>query len=174
MESGNKLAPITLQLSQILEKKFNRKANFSIEYSPNWLSSVPKMKELAKYLTIIRQVYSSLVDSKYILEKQIELVKRNETQDFDIWFHEPYSFALEFDEFGEDFEKNKFRKQAYYKSTGKIEYDEYCTKKSKPITDETDTVLAEHYGFTEEKLDFIISYDIKHRLGKELEAEDEQ
>jgi len=35
--------------------------------------------------------------------------------------------------------------------------------------DEIDTVLAEHYGFTEEELDFIINYDIKYRMGKELE-----
>jgi hypothetical protein len=27
-----------------------------------------------------------------------------------------------------------------------------------------------HYGFTEEELDFIINYDIKYRMGKELDA----
>ena len=26
-------------------------------------------------------------------------------------------------------------------------------------------VLAAHYGFTEEELDFIINYDIKYRMG---------
>ena len=26
-------------------------------------------------------------------------------------------------------------------------------------------MLAEHYGFTEEELDFIINYDIKYRMG---------
>ena len=31
-----------------------------------------------------------------------------------------------------------------------------------------DKVLAEHYGFTEEELDFIINYDIKYRMGDEL------
>jgi hypothetical protein len=35
----------------------------------------------------------------------------------------------------------------------------------KPIIDEIDTVLAAHYGFTEEELDFIINYDIKYRMG---------
>jgi hypothetical protein len=29
-------------------------------------------------------------------------------------------------------------------------------------------------GFTEEELDFIINYDIKYRMGKELEGEDEE
>lgn len=47
-------------------------------------------------------------------------------------------------------------------------------KKSKPIIDEIDTVLAKHYGFTDEELDFIINYDIKYRMGKELEGEDEE
>ena len=39
--------------------------------------------------------------------------------------------------------------------------------KSKPIIDEIDTVLARHYGFTAEELDFILNYDIKYRLGRD-------
>jgi hypothetical protein len=31
-----------------------------------------------------------------------------------------------------------------------------------------DTLLAKHYGFTEEELDFIINYDIKYRMGDRL------
>ena len=34
-----------------------------------------------------------------------------------------------------------------------------------------DKVLAKHYGFTEEELDFIINYDIKYRMGDELNEE---
>ena len=30
-----------------------------------------------------------------------------------------------------------------------------------------DRVLAQHYGFTDEELDFIINYDIKYRMGKD-------
>ncbi len=45
----------------------------------------------------------------------------------------------------------------------------FYINKSKPIIDEIDSVLAQHYGFTEEELDFIINYDIKYRMGKELE-----
>ena len=41
-------------------------------------------------------------------------------------------------------------------------------KFSKPIIDEIDRVLAQHYGFTAEELDFIINYDIKYRMGDEL------
>ena len=34
-------------------------------------------------------------------------------------------------------------------------------------------VLARHYGFTAEELDFILNYDIKYHLGRDPEAEDE-
>jgi hypothetical protein len=33
-----------------------------------------------------------------------------------------------------------------------------------------DTVLARHYHFTPEELDFIINYDIKYRLGRDAET----
>lgn len=48
----------------------------------------------------------------------------------------------------------------------------YQKKLSKPIIDEIDKVLAKHYGFTEEELDFIINYDIKYRMGDELSTEE--
>ena len=70
-----------------------------------------------------------------------------------------------------DLDEKKGRKCCNYKSTGAVEYDEYYPKLSKPIIDEIDKLLAKHYGFTEEELDFIINYDIKYRMGDELEAE---
>ncbi len=71
-----------------------------------------------------------------------------------------------------DLKSNSYRKKCTYKATGRIEYDEFSPKHSKPIIDEIDRVLAKHYGFTEEELDFIINYDIKYRMGKELEEEE--
>jgi hypothetical protein len=68
-----------------------------------------------------------------------------------------------------DFQKNAQRKECFYKMTGNVVYDEFDVKKSKPIIDEIDKVLAQHYGFTDEELDFIINYDIKYRMGKELD-----
>ena len=65
-------------------------------------------------------------------------------------------------------------KTTNYKTKGEIIYQEFYPRHSKSIIDEIDTILAEHYGFTEEELDFIINYDIKYRMGKELEnGEDE-
>jgi hypothetical protein len=67
-----------------------------------------------------------------------------------------------------DYNKHKVRKEAQYNATGKVIYDEFYPKKSKSIIDKIDRVLAQHYGFTDEELDFIINYDIKYRMGGEL------
>jgi hypothetical protein len=45
-----------------------------------------------------------------------------------------------------------------------------CIKR--PILDEIDRVLAQHYGFTDEELDFIINYDIKYRMGRDNGGEE--
>ncbi len=55
-----------------------------------------------------------------------------------------------------------------YKTKGEVIYQEFYPKFSKKSMNKIDIVLAQHYGFTEEELDFIINYDIKYRMGKEL------
>jgi len=67
-----------------------------------------------------------------------------------------------------DLRRNATRKTAVYKATGRVEYDEFSPSLSKPIIDEIDRVLARHYGFTDEELDYIINYDIKYRMGDAL------
>ena len=64
-----------------------------------------------------------------------------------------------------DMKANSKRRVYHYRTTGRVEYDEFYMKMSKPIIDEIDRVLAKHYGFTDEELDFIINYDIKYRMG---------
>ena len=64
-----------------------------------------------------------------------------------------------------DYRYHSNRKETSYKTTGKVVYDEFFPRHSKPIIDKIDRVLAEHYGFTDEELDFIINYDIKYRMG---------
>ena len=66
----------------------------------------------------------------------------------------------------ESFRLHSQRKETRYRTTGKVVYDEFDQKPSKPIVDEIDRVLAKHYGFTDEELDFIINYDIKYRMGR--------
>lgn len=48
-----------------------------------------------------------------------------------------------------------------------ISYAEFNASSSKTIIDQIDQILAKHYGFTDEELDFIINYDIKYRMGAE-------
>ncbi len=64
-----------------------------------------------------------------------------------------------------DLKRNATRKETTYKTTGRVVYDEFYPRRSKHIIDEIDRVLAQHYGFTDEELDFIINYDIKYRMG---------
>src|SRR6266487_4503125 len=70
-----------------------------------------------------------------------------------------------------DLKKHSQRK-VRIQGSDKVEYDEFYPSPSKPIMDEIDRVLAKHYGFTDEELDFIINYDIKYRLGRESGEDD--
>ena len=51
--------------------------------------------------------------------------------------------------------------------------DEFYPKYSKSIIDEIDRILAKHYGFTPEELDFVINYDIKYRMGQVADSGEE-
>ena len=57
-------------------------------------------------------------------------------------------------------EKSEVKKQ------GKLTIQQTFPRLSKTIIDRVDTALAEHYGFTDEELDFIINYDIEYRMGR--------
>jgi len=74
----------------------------------------------------------------------------------------------------EDYRLNKVEKNKTSTLTGQITYEEFYPRLSKPIIDKIDQVLAQHYGFTDEELDFIINYDIKYRMGKSSEEEGEE
>ena len=67
-----------------------------------------------------------------------------------------------------DYNKNSIIK----KRRDGVEYQEFYPSKSKSIIDEIDGVLAQHYGFTDEELDFIINYDIKYRMGRDAGGEE--
>ena len=75
-----------------------------------------------------------------------------------------------------DFEINSHTIERNYSKKGRdftMKKQHFFIKKSKPIIDEIDKVLAQHYGFTDEELDFIINYDIKYRMGSELDTDNE-
>ena len=72
-----------------------------------------------------------------------------------------------------DLDKNSTMLVREQKQTGKTETQSFKIQKSKPIIEFIDAVLAKHYGFTDEELDFIINYDIKYRMGADDGGEDE-
>jgi hypothetical protein len=72
----------------------------------------------------------------------------------------------------DNLQRNSYFQVAYYKAYGNLKMQVFQPRLSKPIIDEIDNILAQHYGFTPEELDFIINYDIKYRMGKELEGDE--
>jgi hypothetical protein len=60
------------------------------------------------------------------------------------------------------------------RQTGRTETQSFKIQKSKSIIDRIDRVLAEHYGFTDEELDFIINYDIKYQMGLTGSSEEDE
>ena len=72
-----------------------------------------------------------------------------------------------FDKLMTDYKQNSF-----VRTRQDCEFQEFRPSLSKPIIDEIDRVLAQHYGFSDEELDFIINYDIKYRMGRDTGEEE--
>ncbi|MBW1803157.1 MAG: hypothetical protein JRJ85_20785, partial [Deltaproteobacteria bacterium] len=69
----------------------------------------------------------------------------------------------------EGYQANSIIKERHYSAKGRtfVMHKQYFfLKKSKHIIDNIDRILSEHYGFSDEELDFIINYDIKYRMGQ--------
>jgi hypothetical protein len=92
-----------------------------------------------------------------LIKQELAALREKDKLSPDLVFRDPYVLD--------------FLKTAIYQSTGEIKYEEYYAYKSKPIINEIDRVLAKHYGFTDEEMDFIINYDIKS-MGRESEDGD--
>ena len=106
-----------------------------MEYAPEWLKSVPEKEVLEKYWPLVKNVYASLVDNKYDLDEQLKLVKKQGKQYFDIWFDDPYCFAVEFDE-EQHFNQFRARTLDFYGDfdcgINLEEYKQYCNVELKP------------------------------------------
>ena len=64
-----------------------------------------------------------------------------------------------------DLNAHKNRKKCVYKSTGRVEYDEFFPRLSKPVIDKIDAVLGRHFGLSDEMVDYVVNYGIKYRMG---------
>ena len=73
----------------------------------------------------------------------------------------------------ESYELNKEVKSQFIKSRNQAtEFETFNPKKSKLIIDGIDRCLGKLFGFSDAELDYIISYDIKYRMGKDDSDED--
>lgn len=89
----------------------------------------------------------------------------------------PVNLALLAEEYGDQLAKLSMELMSHLQATSEtrvmtFKHDRLTVqciipKHSKPIIDQIDRVLARHYGFTPEELDFIINYDIKYRMGRD-------
>lgn len=152
------------------------KTQKSITYINGALEDVKAEKRIGLFSEIDNSIIGALLSSSLFYWNYIAYTDcRNLQKSFIDTFKIPASIVedkqliIEGKKLFKDYEKKKYTKSTHYKTTGNdVVYDEYYPKKSKPIIDEIDKVLAKHYGFTEEELDFIINYDIKYRMGDEL------
>jgi hypothetical protein len=78
------------------------------------------------------------------------------------------------EEYLTDIKHNSFMLTRIQKQTGETQTQSFKIASSKSIIDEIDIALSKHFGFTSEELDFIINYDIKYRMGKELDNAEEE
>lgn len=76
------------------------------------------------------------------------------------------------DELMKDLDLNSETVEIDNKKTGKIVQQKFYSKKSKWIIDKIDEALSRHYGFSDEELHFIKTFDERFRLGEEDELED--
>jgi Eco57I restriction-modification methylase len=73
-----------------------------------------------------------------------------------------------------DFKRHSRMLEMRYESLGKMTIQCIYPRYSKSIIDGIDRVLAQHYCFTGQELDFIINYDIKYRMGRDNGDESEE
>lgn len=91
---------------------------------------------------------------------------------FGFRFSDPHASVVKLltnlgDELISSLDSNAKWQQIHSKTRGTVRSKVFVVSKSKGIIDEIDSVLAKHFEFTDEELDFIINYDIKYRMGNE-------
>ena len=57
------------------------------------------------------------------------------------------------------------QRKSEFKKQGALNIQQTFPRKSKNTIDRLDEILAEHYGFSDDELDYLINFDIKYRMG---------
>ena len=137
-----------------------------------------KFESLSKRNAAISILSSNLFFLNYIIWSSCQVVN---SRDFNFSINMEDMSNKELEELSilgkslqDDYQRHSHVKERNYSKKGRtftMQKQHFFIKYSKPIIDKIDRVLASHYGFTEEELDFIINYDIKYRMGDELNEE---
>lgn len=179
------------EFSHLLHSNLRRNKNF-ISYRTagggywrTFLNTKIKTSSLSNKTTSINDNYSSIVASAVLNSNlfwwyyfiSYDVFNTKDYMIFSFRFNYPdEKIQKELLKLGEklqiDLLANTEKRVIVSRTKGSNETLVFRQQKSKPIIDEIDKVLAQHYGFTNEELDFIINYDIKYRMGKELDEED--
>jgi len=69
---------------------------------------------------------------------------------------------------------NAARKTIRTRAGDEITYAEFFAARSKDIIDEIDCLLAKHYGFSKQEVDFIINYDFDFRMNLSEEVDEDE
>lgn len=136
----------------------------------------PIYVENEKYKNMIIAILSSsLFFMNYIIWASCQVVN---SRDFNFWINfKNISEQLANDlsilgkKLQEDYQVNSHIRERAYSKKGReftMQKQHFYIKYSKPIIDQIDKQIGIMYNFTEEELDFIINYDIKYRMGDEL------
>ncbi len=66
-----------------------------------------------------------------------------------------------------------YEQNSEIRKRGSTKFQEFNWVAAKPIVDQIDDLLAEHYGLTDIQLDFVKNYDIKIRVGADDDSDEE-
>ncbi|HPC43398.1 MAG TPA: Eco57I restriction-modification methylase domain-containing protein [Spirochaetota bacterium] len=74
----------------------------------------------------------------------------------------------------DNLQNNSYFLEAFYKKYGQLKMQVFQPRLSKDICDSIDACLGVHYLFLHNELDIIVNYDIKYRIGKEIDGVEDE
>ena len=136
----------------------------------------PQIKKLHanEAISLCALINSSLFYFWYIAKSDCRHLNNREIKHFPLnidSFHKKYKkqTTLLVKQLMDNYRQHVERKENHKATIKHVIFDEFHPKHGKSIINKIDKILAQHYGFTEEELDYIINYDYKYRMSKTKE-----
>jgi hypothetical protein len=137
-----------------------------VKIEPSELKKIYFQNENDKILCLA-SLSSSLFYWYYIVNSDCRNLNKREIENFRIGsYTDTKTLSKLLKSLMNSYQDNSTLRTIEYQGKGELTVQYFNFRPSKPIIDAIDTLLASHYGFTPEELDFIINYDIKYRMGR--------